>query len=192
MTDSPPPPKKPRRVLRFLLGVGVLVLLGMVVSAANGDVTQDSKYKAMQARVSAVESSAVASDVARRESAAAERRNMEATASRAAASVSAAAIDVARREAAVAAAEASQTSASQQAAANSIEEGTWTVGTDISPGTYKTAEPITSMCYWGIYRSGTNQQDIIQNDVLTGGYATVTLKVGQDFDNSGCGRFVKK
>ena len=45
-------------------------------------------------------------------------------------------------------------------------DGTWTVGVDIAPGTYRTEHAVTSgMCYWGIYRSGTNGAVIIANDV---------------------------
>jgi hypothetical protein len=47
------------------------------------------------------------------------------------------------------------------------------------------------MCFWGIYKSGTNGAEIIANDVVTGGRPTVTLKTGQDFDSSRCGRWAK-
>jgi hypothetical protein len=76
------------------------------------------------------------------------------------------------------------------APAPTIDEGTWTVGDDFPAGTYKLREPATSMCYWGIYKSGTNQGDIIENDIVTGGRPTVTLKKGQDF-KSDCGVWVK-
>lgn len=71
-----------------------------------------------------------------------------------------------------------------------IEEGTWTVGEDFPAGTYKLQTAVTSTCYWGIYKSGTNQGTIIENDIVTGGRPTVTLKRGQDFESS-CGTWVK-
>lgn len=72
-----------------------------------------------------------------------------------------------------------------------IDDGVWTVGEDFPAGTYKVSEAITQMCYWGIYKSGTNQDTIIQNDIVTGGRPSVTLKRGQDFKTSGCGTWVK-
>lgn len=70
-----------------------------------------------------------------------------------------------------------------------IQDGTWTVGEDIPAGTYKvTGAP--SNCYWGIYKSGTNQDQIINNHI-GGGNLRVTLKVGQDFETKRCGTWVK-
>jgi hypothetical protein len=72
-----------------------------------------------------------------------------------------------------------------------IDEGDWVVGEDIPAGTYKVRDAISGSCYWGIYRSGTNHDDIINNDIVTGGRPKVTLRKGQDFTNSGCGIWVK-
>jgi hypothetical protein len=74
----------------------------------------------------------------------------------------------------------------------SIPEGIWTVGVDVEPGTYRTAEPLSGYCYWAILRSGTNGSDIVDNDGPEGGFPTVTLSAGQDFENSGCGTFRKQ
>jgi len=87
--------------------------------------------------------------------------------------------------------EAAVTSTEQQVAASQIKDGTWTVGVDIEAGTYRTAEAVTSMCYWAILKTGTNGADIIQNDLPKGGFPSVTLKAGQDFDNS-CGTWTKQ
>ncbi|MEU7941110.1 hypothetical protein [Microbispora bryophytorum] len=95
------------------------------------------------------------------------------------------------RETQPAEAETSKPRETQPAQAATIEEGTWTIGEDIAPGTYKTADAVTSMCYWGITRSGTNGSDIVENDIVEGGYPRVTLKVGQDFKSSGCGSWIK-
>lgn len=77
-----------------------------------------------------------------------------------------------------------------KAAAPTIEDGIWTVGDDFPAGTYRTRDAVTSSCYWGIYKSGTNQGDIVENDIVAGGRPTVTLKRGQDFKTD-CGTWVK-
>ena len=99
---------------------------------------------------------------------------------------------LASQQAALQSGQAALQSSQQVIAQNSITEGTWTVGTDIAPGTYRTSAPVPDQCYWGIYKSGTNKDDIIQNDIVTGGYATVKLSAGQDFEDHGCGTFVKQ
>ncbi|WP_377645662.1 hypothetical protein [Oryzobacter terrae] len=68
-----------------------------------------------------------------------------------------------------------------------ITEGTWTVGTDIKAGTYKVIDTLEGDCYWKISRTGSNGDDIISNDIPTGGRPQVVLKKGQDFQNRGCG-----
>lgn len=78
-----------------------------------------------------------------------------------------------------------------KAPAATIDDGVWTVGEDFPAGTYKVTAAVTQMCYWGIYKSGTNQENIIQNDIVTGGRPTVTLKRGQDFKTSDCGTWIK-
>lgn len=72
-----------------------------------------------------------------------------------------------------------------------IEEGDWVVGTDVAPGSYRTTEAVSGMCYWGIYRAGTNKSDILQNDIVQGGRPSVTLKAGQEFSSTGCGTWAK-
>ncbi|GAA0921100.1 hypothetical protein Vau01_009690 [Virgisporangium aurantiacum] len=71
-----------------------------------------------------------------------------------------------------------------------IEEGTYSVGVDIQPGTYR-AIGAGSDCYWAITKSGTNGSDIIDNHI-GGGNLTVTLKAGQDFTSQRCGTWSKK
>jgi hypothetical protein len=73
-----------------------------------------------------------------------------------------------------------------------IREGNWTVGVDIEPGTYRTSAKVTSTCYWGIYRTGSNGSDIIDNDIVTGGRPSVTLSPGQDFETTRCGSWSKQ
>ncbi|WP_183099549.1 hypothetical protein [Nocardioides pelophilus] len=71
-----------------------------------------------------------------------------------------------------------------------ITNGVWTVGRDIPPGTYR-SNGVGGSCYWAITRSGSNGQDIIANDLPSGGYPSVDLSVGQDFSTDGCGTWKK-
>ncbi|WP_374971024.1 NYN domain-containing protein [Terrabacter sp. BE26] len=68
----------------------------------------------------------------------------------------------------------------------SITEGVWEVGSDIKPGRYRTDDAVTD-CYWAITRGGSNGEDIIANDNVSGGRPSVTLKRGQEFKSSRCG-----
>lgn len=73
-----------------------------------------------------------------------------------------------------------------------VQDGTWTVGVDIPPGTYKVAQPIgDGLAYWSITTTGSNGQDIVANGAPEGGRPQVTLKKGQDFETRGCGTWVK-
>ena len=103
------------------------------------------------------------------------------------------ATELEEQQAALAEREAAVTATEQQIAANTITEGMWTVGVDIEPGTYRTKEAVsTGSCYWSIFRSGTNGGDIIENDIVNGGFPTVTLSEGQDFTTQRCGSWVKQ
>ena len=84
------------------------------------------------------------------------RRAAQADAAASQAALAEQASAVASREAAVSAVE-------KQVQANSIEEGTWTVGTDVAAGTYRTSAAISGDCYWSITKSGTNGSDIIDH-----------------------------
>jgi len=95
-------------------------------------------------------------------------------------------------EAAVKAREEAVTGAEKTKAANTIGDGTWTVGADIEPGTYRAAAAVGSTCYWGIYRSGSNGGDIIENDIPGGGRPVVALSPGQDFNSTRCGKWEKQ
>ncbi|MEV7605126.1 hypothetical protein AB0N65_06775 [Paenarthrobacter sp. NPDC089322] len=95
-------------------------------------------------------------------------------------------------EAAVKKREDAVTVTEKQKAANTVREGTWTVGVDIEPGTYRADAEVSSRCYWGIYRSGSNGSDIIDNDIVSGGRPSVTLSAGQDFTTTRCGTWSKQ
>lgn len=163
----------------FVFGVGI-----GGASAGGGDATDSEEYRSvLQQRDNARDALGAADDRA----AAAETRAQEAVDA-----VDARQAELDAREAALDERDAALTGAEQQAAANQFGNGTWTVGVDIEPGTYRTTEAVTQTCYWGIYRSGTNKDDIIQNDLVTGGFPTVTLSAGQDFESSRCGTWARQ
>ncbi|MEO5321365.1 hypothetical protein PV761_22620 [Arthrobacter sp. CC3] len=95
-------------------------------------------------------------------------------------------------EAAVKAREEAVTGAEKTKAANTISDGTWTVGTDIAPGTYRATTDVGSSCYWGVYATGSNGSNIIDNDLPGGGRPSVALSAGQDFKSSRCGKWEKQ
>jgi hypothetical protein len=95
-------------------------------------------------------------------------------------------------EAAVKVREEAVTGAEKTKAANTISDGTWTVGTDIAPGTYRATADVGSSCYWGVYATGSNGSNIIDNDLPGGGRPSVALSAGQDFKSSRCGKWEKQ
>ncbi|PYI69604.1 hypothetical protein CVV68_00370 [Arthrobacter livingstonensis] len=96
------------------------------------------------------------------------------------------------REAAVKKREDAVTGAEKAKAANTVGDGTWTVGVDVAPGTYRAKADVGSTCYWGIYRTGSNGDDIINNDIPGGGRPSVVLSAGQDFNSTRCGSWEKQ
>lgn len=95
-------------------------------------------------------------------------------------------------EAAVKKREEAVTGAEKTKAANTIADGTWTVGKDIEAGTYRATADVGSSCYWGIYATGSNGSNIIDNDLPGGGRPSVALAGGQDFKSSRCGKWEKQ
>ncbi|MGJ9403428.1 hypothetical protein [Arthrobacter sp. KK5.5] len=73
-----------------------------------------------------------------------------------------------------------------------MSNGTWTVGVDIAAGTYRATEPVDSNCYWAILRTGSNGDDIVENDLPGGGRPSVNLSKGQDFKSNRCGSWSKQ
>ncbi|MDI3242331.1 hypothetical protein QK292_12250 [Arthrobacter sp. AL08] len=84
------------------------------------------------------------------------------------------------------------TGAEKTKAANTIADGTWTVGKDLEAGTYRATADVGSSCYWGIYATGSNGSTIIDNDLPGGGRPSVALSGGQDFKSSRCGKWEKQ
>lgn len=194
------PAAKPGRKKRILVAGTAVVLFasGIALGTALPDPTASEEYVSLAAAKSTVEGerdaalSSYASleskydtlenGMATRESEVAAR---ETEVGKADAAVKSAEAAVKKREAAVTAAEKTK-------AANTISDGTWSVGTDIAPGTYRATADVGSTCYWGIYRSGSNGGDIIENDIPGGGRPVVTLSAGQDFNSTRCGKWQKQ
>lgn len=72
-----------------------------------------------------------------------------------------------------------------------LEDGTtYTVGLTMKAGTYR-ADSTSSTCYWEITRSGSNYDDIVNNDLGAQGAITVTVRKGEDFTSNRCGNWSK-
>jgi hypothetical protein len=82
--------------------------------------------------------------------------------------------------------------AAPPAAESTIDEGTWEVGVDVKPGRYKTTVAVDegAMCYWKITTTG-KPGNIVDNEIVSGGRPTVTIKKGQDFTTQDCGTWTK-
>lgn len=138
--------------------------LGSTYDALQGGITdREAKIKARETEISQADAAVKEADEA----------------------VKAAEAAVKKREEAVAGAE-------KEKAANTIGDGVWTVGADIEPGTYRSAAAVEANCYWGVYESGTNGSNIIENDIPGGGRPEVTLSEGQDFRTTRCGTWEKQ
>jgi hypothetical protein len=144
----------------------------------------DSEYQQLEEKYDALDGqfSTLQSGIDDREAKAAAREEAVGAAEKKVGEADAA---VQKREAAVSGAEAKK-------AQNTVGDGTWTVGRNIDPGTYVATADVGSTCYWGIYASGSNGADIIQNDLPGGGRPSVTLSAGQDFKTSRCGSWTKQ
>lgn len=176
----------------------VLLLGGIVVGTTIPDPKKSSAYVAVQSEKDGVSGQLsslqgrfdnLAAGIKGREAAIAAR---EVAVAKTTADVKAADAAVKTAEAAVKAREEAVTGAEKTKAANTIKEGTWTVGVDIEPGTYRANADIVGSCYWGIYRTGSNGSDIVDNDNVSGGRPSVTLSAGQDFKSSRCGTWSKQ
>ena len=104
--------------------------------------------------------------------------------------VAAAEKSVGDREAAVKGREDAITAKENFVKQTSLTGGKYTVGVSMEAGTYRT-ENTNSRCYWAVYTSGTNYDDIVQNDLGATGVLTVTINQGQDFETNRCGTWVK-
>jgi hypothetical protein len=201
-----PAPKSSQRRFAWAVPVaaGVVALaagagLGIAIGRASVDPTQSSQYQALQADVTAAQSSMTAArrsateaEASASQAGAAAVSSAQASASQAATAEASRSAALDQREAAIAARESAVAAAEHRIAATSIGGGTYTVGRDVEPGTYRAKDAVSSDCYWAITTSGTNGADIIENDIPGGGYPTVALKAGEDFTNTRCGTFIKQ
>lgn len=202
LNEAPPPSggAKPGRKRRIIATVAAVALL--VGATAVGTTLPDPKasdaYAALAAEKASVESERD-SAMSSYESMKSKHDTLQNGIAGREAKVSARETEVGKADAAVKTAEAAVkvreeavTGAEKTKAANTIGDGTWTVGTDIEPGTYRAVEAVGSSCYWGIYRSGSNGGDIIENDIPGGGRPVVALSAGQDFNSTRCGKWEKQ
>lgn len=172
---------------------GVLALLAgaVVVGTALPDPKASPEYKVVveeragtqsQLEELAAKYKALEDGIAAREAKAAQRET----------DVAAAEAELKTAQAAVKKREEAVTATEKEKAKNTVGDGTWTVGRDIPPGTYRATADVGSSCYWGLYTSGSNGGDIIENDLPGGGRPSVTVAAGQDFKSSRCGTWEKQ
>lgn len=94
------------------------------------------------------------------------------------------------REAEIAAREAAADEADAAANANSFGDGTYLIGTDIQPGTYRTEA--AGNCYWErLAGLGGNLEDIIANDLPSGAAIVEIASSDVAFSTQGCGTWQK-
>jgi hypothetical protein len=186
------PSPAPHRKRRWWIPVAIVAafVVGIAAGGGNSNPTASPEYTKLAAELDTAKGAAkTANDRADKAEATAKEQATAFATRGAELDTRSAALDT--RQSDLEAREAAVTSTEQQVAASQIKDGTWTVGVDIEPGTYRTADAVTSMCYWAILKTGTNGADIIQNDLPKGGFPSVTLKAGQDFENS-CGVWTKQ
>jgi hypothetical protein len=163
---------------------GLLLAIGIGIGVTLPDPTNSKEYAALTS-----EKEGLQSDLGKLQ---ARFNNLDAGIKDREAKVQAREGIVATSDAAVKKREEAVTATEKTIAASTIAEGTWTVGVDIEPGTYRANANIVGSCYWGIYRTGSNGSDIVDNDNVSGGRPSVTLSAGQDFKTSRCGTWSKQ
>lgn len=188
--EAPGPRRKRKWLGRTALAV-LLVGTGAVSAVLLTDPTASDEYAALSAELNDVSAdledlesryTRLSSGISNREDAVAEKEEAQI----------ARGLDLVKREEAVKAREEAVTGAEEEKAANTISDGTWTVGRDIAPGTYRSSGEVGARCYWAVLRSGTNGSDIVENDIPGGGRPMVTLAEGQDFNSARCGTWEKQ
>ncbi|MGG5171405.1 hypothetical protein ACQR35_04365 [Pseudarthrobacter sp. J1738] len=187
-----PKPRKPRKKALWLSMAGVALLAG---GTFFGSTLPDPKASAAYQQLSG-EKATLQSDYehlnSRYDELYGSITDREATLATRNAELDASSAAVKAAEAAVKKREDAVTAAEKTKAANTISDGTWTVGKDITAGTYRATSDVGGSCYWGIYTSGSNGDDIIENDIPGGGRPSVVLTQGQDFKSSRCGTWEKQ
>jgi hypothetical protein len=87
--------------------------------------------------------------------------------------------DLDAREAAIGAAEATQRNGTIPG------DGTFLVGTEVRPGTYRSDAPSSGMCYWARL-NGSDEFDIIDNDLSEGQSVVEIRSTDRFFETKGC------
>jgi hypothetical protein len=69
-----------------------------------------------------------------------------------------------------------------------LRDGTFVVGTDVEPGTYRASS--SGGCYWARLANFTGKGDVIANAFVSSGPAIVTVEASDvGFKSQGCGRW---
>ncbi|OFI39470.1 hypothetical protein BIU82_14190 [Arthrobacter sp. SW1] len=190
-TGKPAAKRTTAKVAAATVGVLALLVAAVVVGTALHDPKASPEYKVVveekagtqsQLEELAAKYKALEDGIAAREAKAAQRET----------DVAAAEAELKTAQAAVKKREEAVTATEKEKAKNTVGDGTWTVGRDIAPGTYRATADVGSSCYWGLYTSGSNGGDIIENDLPGGGRPSVTVAAGQDFKSSRCGTWEKQ
>lgn len=194
---APPSRRRGKQFLGVLLA-GVLLVGGTAFGTTRPDPKSSEAYRAVADAKAGAESErdALRSDY---DSLKSDYETLQAGIANKEAKVQARETEVGKAEAAVKSAETAVkkreeavTAAEKEKAANTVSDGTWTVGKDITAGTYRATADVGSSCYWGIYETGSNGGNIIENDLPGGGHPSVALSAGQDFKSSRCGTWTRQ
>lgn len=191
LEEELPEPKRKRRWLGRTTAVVLLVGVGAVSGVLLTDPIASEEYKVLAAELEEAIGDyqdldaryvRLSAGMSSREDAVAEKEEAQI----------AQGLELVKREEAVKAREEAVTGAEEEKAANTVSDGTWTVGRDITPGTYRSSGEVGPRCYWAVLRSGSNGADILENDIPGGGRPVVTLAEGQDFNTARCGTWEKQ
>jgi len=82
--------------------------------------------------------------------------------------------------------------ATTKAAVSFEGDGTYQVGADINPGTYKSSKPDSGNCYWARLKNDSGQFSAIIANNNSSGQSVVTIRSTDGvFETSGCNPWVK-
>lgn len=164
-TSSPPQPRKRLNIIAIIAGVVALVVGVGIGASTRNDSTELKTISSLKAKVSSLSS--------------------------ANASLSKAATGVESEKATLDAEKATLDAQAAAVKANTFDgDGTFIVGTDIQPGTYKAdASP---GCYWArLSGLGGSVSDIIANDNADGPVVVTISPKDKAFTDARCGSFTK-
>lgn len=99
-------------------------------------------------------------------------------------------VELETREAELQAREQAVQATEDAVAANQFGGGIQIIGQTVAAGQYRTGE-ILGMCYYAWKTDTSSSADIVDNNIVRSGTATVTLRDGEVFESSGCGTWSK-